>query len=231
MTKKLEDLTPYTYLLSWTATGMSYYGVRWANTLPPSNDLWKEYYTSSKYVSTHRKLHGDPDIIEIDKIFQTKEEAANYETQFLIEKFHDEWELWLNKNISGAIIHDDEIIEKIRASNIGKHDGPISNAHKNNISVGMKESLSKLTLEEKTARMKNSCCAPESYTKERSENISTALRGKKKSTEHCINMSKSKRVLIDGLTDNELKSKYGKQNKGKTWRLIDGKRQWFIKGE
>jgi hypothetical protein len=59
---------PYTYLIVWSSTGMKYYGVRYAKDCNPA-DLWKTYFTSSRYVAEYRKTHGDPDIIMIRKTF------------------------------------------------------------------------------------------------------------------------------------------------------------------
>lgn len=221
-------MTPYTYLISWTKTGMSYYGVRWANKVTPKHDLWKEYFTSSLYVKEYRQLHGDPDIIQVDKIFDSKELAAQYEIEFLTEQFNNNWDKWLNKNISGAIVHDSEILEKMRIGNLGIPK-PKSDEQRKQISKTMKAKLAKLTKEERRARVLNSCCSPDSYTTERSQNISDALTGKKKTGIHRKNMSLAKKELMTLLTDNEKSTKYGIQNKGRTWKLVNGKRKWFDK--
>lgn len=63
-----DTRVPYTYLIKWSSTGMQYYGVRVAKDCHPS-DLWHKYYTSSKYVKDYRCVHGEPDVIEIRKIF------------------------------------------------------------------------------------------------------------------------------------------------------------------
>lgn len=60
---------PYTYLIGWTKQDKWYYGVRYANKVSPDLDLWKEYFTSSNYVTEFRNLHGEPDVVTIDKIF------------------------------------------------------------------------------------------------------------------------------------------------------------------
>jgi len=59
---------PYTYYITWSTTGMKYYGVRYAKDCHP-NDLWKTYFTSSVNVAEYVKEHGNPDIIQIRKIF------------------------------------------------------------------------------------------------------------------------------------------------------------------
>lgn len=59
---------PYTYQIIWSATGMKYYGVRYAKDCDPG-DLWKTYFTSSTTVADYVKEYGDPDIIQIRKTF------------------------------------------------------------------------------------------------------------------------------------------------------------------
>ena len=61
---------PYTYLIGWSKLNIWYYGVRYAENCHP-DEFWKDngYKTSSGYVEEFVKLHGDPDIIEIRKVF------------------------------------------------------------------------------------------------------------------------------------------------------------------
>lgn len=70
--------TPYTYLIGWSEHQIYYYGVRFAKKCHPT-DLWKTYYTSSKYVKAFRKEHGEPDIIQIRKKFRCPEKAKLWE--------------------------------------------------------------------------------------------------------------------------------------------------------
>ena len=95
---------------------------------------------------------------------------------------------------------------------------------KKQISISMKEVLSKLTPEEKSIRMKKSCSSPESWTDERRRKISKALTGITRSTETRTKMSKAKQNLTI-----EQKLKCGDSNRGKTWKLVDGKRVWVNK--
>ncbi len=61
---------PYTYLIGWSKLNKWYYGCRCAQHCHP-NDLWIKYFTSSLYVRQFRKLHGEPDVIKVRKIFQS----------------------------------------------------------------------------------------------------------------------------------------------------------------
>ena len=73
---------PYTYLIGWTSHSMWYYGVRYAKTADP-NELWKKYFTSSKHVKAFAQKYGDPDVIQIRKIFNTANSACNWENKVL----------------------------------------------------------------------------------------------------------------------------------------------------
>lgn len=74
--------TPYTYYISWTALNLHYYGVRYANHCHP-NDFWKKYFTSSTYVNRLRKNYGEPDIIQVRKVFSSVLESRKWESTVL----------------------------------------------------------------------------------------------------------------------------------------------------
>lgn len=96
------EVNPYTYIIGWSQLDFWYYGVRYANKVPAADDLWKVYFTSSKAVAELRVQHGDPDVIIIDREFETAEEAISYEEQKLkdLNVLHES--KWLNQNIAGA---------------------------------------------------------------------------------------------------------------------------------
>lgn len=74
---------PYVYLIGWSKLDRWYYGSRRAKGCHP-DELWVSYKTSSKAVKAFSKKHGDPDVLEIRKIFDTGEEALMYEHKLLI---------------------------------------------------------------------------------------------------------------------------------------------------
>lgn len=92
----------YTYLIGWSKLDKWYYGVRFAKDCHPG-DLWKTYFTSSKYVEEYRQLHGEPDVIEIRHTFEDSSAAMLWEQRVLRKMNVLHSEKWLNKNISGAI--------------------------------------------------------------------------------------------------------------------------------
>lgn len=96
---------------------------------------------------------------------------------------------------------------------------------KQRIRKTMVHQLSQLTAEQKTERMKNSCCAPESYTPERIENMRRGMTGKKKTkTEKLLAAEAARRER-----NIERMKKVAETHRGRTWKVIDGKRVWLDK--
>jgi hypothetical protein len=73
---------PYTYLIGWSKTNKYYYGVRYSKHCSPT-DLWNTYFTSSKVVKEYVLQHGDPDIIQIRKVFKNSNDARVWEEKVL----------------------------------------------------------------------------------------------------------------------------------------------------
>jgi len=114
---------PFVYLIGWKNLDTWYCGVRYKHGCHPS-DLWKTYFTSSKHVKNFRKLHGEPDHIEILKEFDNFQDAYNYEQEKLKEFDVLNKNNWLNKRVGYKFKYGpltDEIKRKISNSNIGKH--------------------------------------------------------------------------------------------------------------
>lgn len=92
---------PYVYLISWKQLDTHYCGSSYCENAHPSN-LWTKYFTSSKHVKEFRKLHGEPDHIEILKEFPNDPFSARvYEIKTLREFDVLHKENWLNKHIPG----------------------------------------------------------------------------------------------------------------------------------
>ena len=89
---------PYCYLIGWSKHNRWYYGSEYSVKRKIANpcNLWVSYFTSSYIVDNFRKLNGDPDIIQIRRIFQTAEEAISWEYRVLrrLKVRHDN--RWLN---------------------------------------------------------------------------------------------------------------------------------------
>ena len=94
----------YTYLIGWSNFDRWYYGVRTANFLPPQEDLWHVYKTSSKLVHAMYEIHGEPDVIQVRKQFTNKKMAYKWETKVLKKLQVRQKRCWLNKAYGGGYI-------------------------------------------------------------------------------------------------------------------------------
>ena len=128
--------TPYTYLIGWSEHQKFYYGVRYAKKANPS-ELWVSYFTSSPIVKRFVKEHGQPDIVQVRKVFTDRITAITWEQKVLRKVNIKNNEKWLNGNLAGAIFknldhmrgkqghmagktHSDEAKEKMRQAKLGK---------------------------------------------------------------------------------------------------------------
>lgn len=114
---------PYTYLIGWSKLDIWYYGSEFGSKSKIANpdNLWTKYFTSSDYVKKFRGIYGEPDIIQIRRIFKTAEEAIEWETRVLRKmKVLENPQKWLNRNIAGTFIMNEETAEKISKTTKGK---------------------------------------------------------------------------------------------------------------
>ena len=92
---------PFTYHIAWTEQDLHYYGVRYADQCNPT-DLWTSYFTSSKVVAQLRADLGEPDVIEVRRIFQDSDAAIDWENKVLRRLNVMESDTWVNRNINIA---------------------------------------------------------------------------------------------------------------------------------
>ena len=93
----------YTYLIGWSKHDKFYYGARWAKDCSP-DDLWNTYFTSSKHVKAFRKEHGEPDVIQVRKVFSDADKCKLHERKALEKLDVLNNDKWLNKNINGMFL-------------------------------------------------------------------------------------------------------------------------------
>ncbi|MFA6199309.1 MAG: NUMOD3 domain-containing DNA-binding protein [Bacteroidales bacterium] len=120
---------PYCYLIGWSTLNKFYYGVQYNKKANPDN-LWNNYFTSSKYVKEFRELYGEPDIVQIRKTFETKEKAIQWEFKVIQRLNCVRSEQWLNRSLAGKKFygisgykHTEETKKKISVANKGKNVG------------------------------------------------------------------------------------------------------------
>ena len=88
---------PYVYHIAWIASDIHYYGIRLRHQCNPKDDLWIHYFTSSKYVRKHRQEFGEPDVVEIRRVFQDDVSARNWEMGVLRRLKVRTNQKWLNR--------------------------------------------------------------------------------------------------------------------------------------
>lgn len=93
----------YTYLIGWSKHNRFYYGARWAKDCSP-DDLWNTYFTSSNHVKAFRKEHGEPDVIQVRKVFDDVNKCKLHERKALEKLNVLNSDKWLNKNINGMFL-------------------------------------------------------------------------------------------------------------------------------
>lgn len=124
----------YTYYVKHLKTGLQYYGVKYGKSADPAK-FWKPhgYFTSSKIIKAMVKEEG-PEAFraEVRKIFQSKEEAVNYEQRFLRRVKAPTSPQWLNQAYGTG-----PYLDKFGVRNTNKgvpkseeHKRKISEAHK-----------------------------------------------------------------------------------------------------
>ena len=90
------DYIPYTYLVGWSKLDLWYYGVQYSKKANPQN-LWRSYFTSSKYVRKAREQYGEPDVVEVRKTFTNKDSARLWEHKVLVRMKVRKDKRWLNQ--------------------------------------------------------------------------------------------------------------------------------------
>ena len=188
----------YLYKKTHNKTGLQYLG----KTL--SKDPYK-YPGSGVYWTNHLNKHGDDVSTEILRECKTEKELVKWGQHY--SKLYN-------------------VVESKDWANLTEEAGPggaWTQESKEKLSATNKKRFAKMTAEERTEHMRRSCCKPESYTAERSEKISKANLGKKMPrTEAWINAEADRieRFKQAGIAN-------GAKHKGRTWKLVNGKRKWM----
>lgn len=147
----------FSYLIGWSKHNKYYYGARWAKDCSPA-DLWTTYFTSSKHVKTFRKQHGEPDIIQVRKIFDNVDKCRLYEHKVLARLNVLNNDKWLNKNVNGRFLPT----------------GPMSEEH----------IAKRVASFKKNGKRKGVVAWTKESNPEAAKNVSNALKGRPKSKEH-----------------------------------------------
>lgn len=92
--------TPFTYIIGWSKHKSFYYGCKYSQGCHP-NDLWKSYFTSSKFVEEFRQKFGEPDIIKIHRTFPDRNSCVLFENEYLTKIDAKNHSLFLNESNGG----------------------------------------------------------------------------------------------------------------------------------
>ena len=206
-------MTIYLYVKTHKVTGLKYLGKTIQDPL--------QYKGSGKYWKWHIKKHGynvDTEILLETTSKQELIHAGLYYSKLWNVVDSKEWANLKPEAGDGGGMP--EASRKQFAEKMKGHPGWLKSqpeSARQLISKAQKQLLSALTPEELTARMKKSCCHPDSYTPERSKKISSALTGLVRSVESKNKQSKSRKELAKNMTAEERKQFFGGHNKGKPW--------------
>jgi hypothetical protein len=193
-------MTLYLYKKTHNVTGLKYLGKTVSKdpfSYPGSGIHWKR----------HLNKHGNDVTTEILKECETEQDLIYW------GKYYSK--LW-------NIVNSKEWANLIEEAGPG---GSWGEKSKKKLSNTKKKELARLSSEERKQRVLNSCCKPESYTKERIEKARLGTIGKKKTkTEAWLKNTPERIARIK-----RVGALVGAQHKGKTWKLINGKRVWLVK--
>lgn len=120
---------PYTYYIFHKPTNQHYYGARWAKNSDPS-DFWKTYFTSCREVKCLIEKYGVESFnVQIRRVFNTGEEARQWEHRVLKRLKVSKRKDWINKTNGQPPV--------CNFSRMGQGLGrKLSNKHKESISKG-----------------------------------------------------------------------------------------------
>ena len=91
-------MKPFAYLITSKIDGKRYYGIKFSKDADPAQ-LWTTYFTSSKEVRAKVAKHGaDSFIAEVRKVFETAEQAINWESKLLTRINAAARDDWMNRS-------------------------------------------------------------------------------------------------------------------------------------
>lgn len=175
----MQEYKAFTYLIGWSNKNVWYYGVKYKRDCK-IEELFTTYFTSSKYVHEAILSWGLPDVIQIRKKFISVKKSLLWEQKVLrrLKVLTDNKNKWLNKNIGGAILFDENIREKMSLKKIGKRwlekDNRKILVNENLLDVYIAEGFSKW--KPKVSGNKNPMYGKK-HSKETIEKISSSKRG------------------------------------------------------
>jgi hypothetical protein len=202
--------TPFTYLIGWSTLNKWYYGLKYAKECDPK-DLWSTYFTSSTKVAEYRKLYGEPDVIQVRKVFCESKNACDWEHKVLVRLKAMQSEKFLNMtNSNKKFLITDEVKRKIGESNRISLNNP--ETKKKMSESAKKRGMSPKNIEARKAYHERSRGVPRNNDVR--DKISKTLTGREFSMEHRENLRQGHMGKGRPHTQ-ESKRKIGEANIGK----------------
>lgn len=140
----------YTYLIGWKNLNKWYYGVKYSKDSDPEK-FWKEYFTSSSHVNNMRQKNGEPDVVQIRKIFDDPQKARMWEHRVLRRMKVVINENWLNK--TDNICFDPKLMSEIGKTKRGKDNNFYGRNHTDDYKLKMSIKQKSLMTEEKRKKI------------------------------------------------------------------------------
>ena len=195
----------FTYLLKWTIHQKSYYGVRYKDSATLES-IGTTYFSSSKYVKKFIKENGNPDVVEIRRIFKDKNSAKSWEEKVIRRIKAIKNPNWLNmgnNNSFKGVTCNDEVRKAISKSRTGQsfgvmyNNGVINKFYKPSDIVPQGWVKGKILSEGNVNHLKklNSEILTKEKRKLAGEKTSLSTKGVKKPPTHGPNVSKATRGI------------------------------------
>lgn len=183
----MTDRTPYLYLIGWRHLDVWYIGRQTGVNCHPTN-LWKSYFTSSKYVKKFREEYGEPDVIECRWVFDDITECCRAEDRLLMRlNVGFDNKKFLNKR-PGQMWHN-------HGANFNRVPGEAAaKTYPDGVSIGRVSVEDPRWATGEIVGLSNGIKTGRNEIK--NKNISKALTGKKKSPEHIQNLSNSRKGTV-----------------------------------
>lgn len=132
---------PYTYLIGWSKHDKWYYGAEYGSVVKNANpsNLWTTYFTSSKEVKSFREQYGEPDIIQVRKIFKDEKSCRLWEDKVLTRLDVIRSNKWMNKRQGSSVFfvcegHSEESKKRMSEQRRGR---PKTESFKQKMSIKM----------------------------------------------------------------------------------------------
>ena len=216
--------TPFTYLIGWPELDRWYYGSRYAIGCDPS-ELWVRYFTSSKQVADFRKVHGEPTVRIVRKVFQDTNSVRLWEHRVLKKLKVIYNDRWLNKTDNKAIAPMPGDLNPMfgKTGELSHRFGAVLPDESKKV-IGKKSRLKKGKMPEGFSEKMRKIVTGRTLEESTKSNISKSLTGREFTEEHKSNISKNHADVANeknpffGKTHSiEQREKWKESRAGKVW--------------